>query len=111
MTMKAPAICAAPPPSTNRPDGEAVELDATRTKPVAEHFDAPTVKETNHGFCAEVAGAGCAGHLVSFTGKRVLYYGRTGEDPYRVLPWHPAGAQVVNAAAIQRLRQGTVNGL
>ncbi len=74
-----------------RPDGEAVELQAARTRPVAEHFDAATVRQaigeaqalvpgyTYHGFCAKVAGAGCAGYLVSFPGKRVLYHGRTGE--------------------------------
>jgi len=81
-----------------RPGGEAVELEATRTDPVAEHFNAPTVKEaigeaqaevpgyTYKGFCAKVAGAGCAGYLVSLIGKRVLYYGRTGETHTEYFP-------------------------
>jgi len=30
-------------------------------------------------FCAKVMDAGCAGYLVSLIGKRVVYYGRTGE--------------------------------
>src|SRR5690606_13134139 len=70
-----------------RPDGEAFELEVARTQPVAEHFDASRVKEaigeaqalvpgyTYHGFCDKISAAGCAGYLVSFPGKRVLYYG------------------------------------
>jgi uncharacterized protein YbcV (DUF1398 family) len=73
------------------PDGESIELKASPTAPVAERFDAAIVRQaigeaqalapgyTYKGFCAKVAGAGCAGYLVSFVGKRVLYYGRTGE--------------------------------
>jgi len=88
-----------------RPDGEAIELEATRTKSVAEHFDAPKVKEaireaqalvpgyTYHGFCAKIAGAGCAGYLVSFLGKRVLYYGRTGETHTEYFPGTLPAAQ------------------
>lgn len=30
-------------------------------------------------FCEKVKDAGCAGYLVSFPGRRVVYYGRTGE--------------------------------
>jgi uncharacterized protein YbcV (DUF1398 family) len=75
-----------------RPDGEALELETERTTvPVAERFDAASVEAaireaqalvpgyTYAGFCAKVTGAGCAGYMVSFPGKRVLYYGRTGE--------------------------------
>lgn len=74
-----------------RPDGEAIELKATPTAPVAERFDASIVRQaireaqalapgyTYRGFCAKVAAAGCAGYLVSLPGRRVLYYGRTGE--------------------------------
>lgn len=81
------------------PDGETVELEAARaTTPVAERFDASTIKEaigeaqalvpgyTYKGFCAKVAGAGCAGYLVSLVGKRVLYYGRTGETYTEMFP-------------------------
>ena len=74
-----------------RPNGEVFELAATPTAtPVAERFDAAVVRAaigeaqalapgyTYHGFCAKVAGAGCAGYLASFPGRRVLYYGRDG---------------------------------
>ena len=59
--------------------------------PVAERFAAAVVTDAIreaqkmvHGysykkFCAKVMGAGCAGYLVSLLGKRVVYYGRTGE--------------------------------
>jgi uncharacterized protein YbcV (DUF1398 family) len=87
------------------PAGEAIELEATRTTvPVAERFDAAVVKEaigeaqalvpgyTYKGFCAKVAGAGCAGYLVSLLGRRVLYYGRTGETHTEYFPGtRPAG--------------------
>jgi uncharacterized protein YbcV (DUF1398 family) len=82
-----------------RPDGEAIELATERTPtPVAERFDAAVIKEalreaqalvpgyTYKGFCAKVAGAGCAGYVVSFLGKRVLYYGRTGETHTEYFP-------------------------
>lgn len=74
------------------PNGEAAELNAAESSvPVAERFDAEAVRAaireaqalvpgyTYKGFCAKVATAGCAGYLVSFPGKRVLYYGRTAE--------------------------------
>lgn len=34
---------------------------------------------TYAGFCAKVMAAGCAGYMVSFLGKRVLYFGRSAE--------------------------------
>ncbi|HUN71930.1 MAG TPA: hypothetical protein VMU52_06420 [Steroidobacteraceae bacterium] len=88
-----------------RAEGEAVELETTRTQPVAETFDALTVKEaiseaqalvpgyTYHGFCAKVARAGCAGYLVSFLGKRVLYYGRSGETHTEYFPGTQPGTK------------------
>jgi uncharacterized protein YbcV (DUF1398 family) len=81
-----------------RPDGEALDLKATPTSPVAERFDAAIVRQaigeaqalapgyTYKGFCAKVAGAGCAGYLVSLVGKRVLYYGRSGETHTEYFP-------------------------
>ncbi len=30
-------------------------------------------------FCAKIRTAGCAGYMVSFSGRRAVYYGRTGE--------------------------------
>ncbi len=34
---------------------------------------------TYAGFCAKVMAAGCAGYIVSFIGRRAVYFGRTGE--------------------------------
>jgi uncharacterized protein YbcV (DUF1398 family) len=80
------------------PDGESIGLEMERTPPVAARFDAATIKEalreaqtlapgyTYKGFCAKVVGAGCAGYLVSLAGKRVLYYGRTGETHVEYFP-------------------------
>jgi uncharacterized protein YbcV (DUF1398 family) len=74
------------------PDGEALELEtAPVVAPVSARFDTAVVKDaireaqqmapgyTYKKFCAKVMGAGCAGYLVSLLGKRVVYYGRTGE--------------------------------
>jgi uncharacterized protein YbcV (DUF1398 family) len=80
------------------PNGEALELATERTEPVAERFDAAAIKDalreaqalvpgyTYKGFCAKVAKAGCAGYVVSLLGKRVLYYGRTGETHTEYFP-------------------------
>jgi uncharacterized protein YbcV (DUF1398 family) len=38
------------------------------------------------GFCAKVKAAGCAGYMVSFLGKRVVYYGRTAETHVEHFP-------------------------
>jgi uncharacterized protein YbcV (DUF1398 family) len=82
-----------------RADGEAIELETEPTPAmVAERFDASVVQEaireaqglvrgyTYKGFCAKVAQAGCAGYLVSIIGKRVLYYGRSGETHTEYFP-------------------------
>ena len=37
-------------------------------------------------FCRKVAAAGCAGYMVSFSGRRALYYGRTGETQVELFP-------------------------
>jgi uncharacterized protein YbcV (DUF1398 family) len=80
------------------PDGAAIELESTRLGPVADRFDAAVIREaireaqalvpgyTYKGFCAKVMEAGCAGYLVSLVGKRVLYYGRTGETHTEYFP-------------------------
>ncbi len=81
------------------PNGETLELaSAWLPEIVAERFDAAAViaaiREaqallpgyTYKRFCAKVAEAGCAGYLVSLVGKRVLYYGRTGETHTEYFP-------------------------
>ena len=37
-------------------------------------------------FCRRVLQAGCAGYWVSITGKRAVYYGRTGETHVELFP-------------------------
>jgi uncharacterized protein YbcV (DUF1398 family) len=37
-------------------------------------------------FCAKVKAAGCAGYLVSFLGRRVVYFGRSGETHVEHFP-------------------------
>ena len=58
----------------------------------------PTVKEairevqtlisgyTYKGFITKVAGAGCAGYMVSFLGRRVLYFARSAETHVEYFP-------------------------
>jgi uncharacterized protein YbcV (DUF1398 family) len=81
-----------------RPNGETLELQTQSTAPIAERFDGAIVKAaireaqvqaagyTYRGFCDKVAAAGCAGYLVSLIGKRVLYYGRSGETHTEYFP-------------------------
>ena len=74
------------------PDGDSVELANDPTlNPVAAVFDAQAVAAavreaqagapgySYRGFCAKAAAAGCAGYMVSFSGRRAVYYGRTAE--------------------------------
>jgi uncharacterized protein YbcV (DUF1398 family) len=41
---------------------------------------------TYGGFCKKVAAAGCAGYIVSFSGRRVVYFGRTAETHVELFP-------------------------
>jgi uncharacterized protein YbcV (DUF1398 family) len=74
------------------PGGETVEFPGAKPAlPVAADFDATIVKQaireaqtlvpgyTYKGFITKVAGAGCAGYIVSFLGRRVLYFARSAE--------------------------------
>lgn len=82
--------------STN---GESIELPTHRLDvPVAEAFDTATIQAaireaqqlvegyTYRGFCTKVAQAGCAGYIVSFSGRRALYIGRTAETHVEHFP-------------------------
>lgn len=75
-----------------RPDGESVELATHRLDvPIAEVFDMAAIKAaireaqqlapgyTYKGFSRKIMNAGCAGYVVSFTGRRAVYFGRTAE--------------------------------
>lgn len=72
------------------PDGETMDTPCTRlAASVAEHFDAAAVESAvrqsqagthSYGdFCRKVMAAGCSGYVVSLLGRRVVYFGRTGE--------------------------------
>jgi uncharacterized protein YbcV (DUF1398 family) len=80
-------------------DGRSCELPTHRIGvAVAPSFDAglvqAAIKEaqrlapgyTYKGFCEKVAAAGCAGYLVSFPGRRALYFGRTAETHVEHFP-------------------------
>jgi uncharacterized protein YbcV (DUF1398 family) len=81
------------------PTGESVELPGARPAlPVSADFDANVVKAaireaqtlaagySYRGFVTKVAGAGCAGYMVSFLGRRALYFGRSAETHVEYFP-------------------------
>jgi uncharacterized protein YbcV (DUF1398 family) len=74
------------------PDGDSIVLDMPPSSGrVAPAFDANKVEvlirwaqanPADYGyaaFCEKVKATGCAGYMVSFTGRRVVYFGRTAE--------------------------------
>lgn len=73
------------------PDGDSVELPAHRAAtPIAAALDVAAIRAaireaqmlvpgyTYRGFCEKVRAAGCAGYIVSFAGRRAVYFGRDG---------------------------------
>ena len=81
------------------PDGKSIELAAHAVStPVAPAFDTSlmqaAIKEaqqqvpgyTYKSFCEKAASAGCAGYVVSFSGRRALYIGRTAETHVENFP-------------------------
>lgn len=81
------------------PSGESVQLAIPKEAgAVAAEFKASLVAQAVHeaqtqapgytyaGFCKQVKEAGCAGYMVSFLGKRVVYFGRTGETHVELFP-------------------------
>jgi uncharacterized protein YbcV (DUF1398 family) len=81
------------------PDGQFLVTEAHAVGlPVGERFETSVVREaireaqtgapgyTYAGFCSKVVRAGCAGYHVSILGKKVLYYGRTGETHTEYFP-------------------------
>jgi uncharacterized protein YbcV (DUF1398 family) len=80
-------------------DGDSVELPTNRTdRTVASSFDASAIQAaireaqqlvpgyTYDGFCRKVMAAGCAGYIVSLSGRRALYIGRTAETHVEHFP-------------------------
>ena len=74
------------------PDGDSVVLPTLHGNgPIAAAMDAAAVQAaiqeaqqlvpgyTYAGFCAKIMAAGCAGYIVSFSGRRAVYFGRTAE--------------------------------
>ncbi len=73
------------------PDGTSASFPINEQHKIAKRFNEQGVKAavleaqkqvpdyTYNGFCRKVMEAGCAGYIVSFSGRRVLYYGRTAE--------------------------------
>ncbi|MDI7774503.1 DUF1398 family protein [Asticcacaulis sp. EMRT-3] len=81
------------------PDGDHVTLDMEAYDGrVAPKFDAAEVERCVRwaqanpadysyvGFCEKVKAAGCAGYIVSFLGRRVVYFGRTAETHVEHFP-------------------------
>ncbi len=81
------------------PDGDSVTMDMHPSAgTVAAAFDAAEVErlvrwaQANPAdysyvtFCEKVKAAGCAGYLVSFLGRRVVYFGRTAETHVEHFP-------------------------
>jgi uncharacterized protein YbcV (DUF1398 family) len=81
------------------PDGDSVDVPhPAPDDPVGAAFQAPAVVAaireaqalvpgyTYAGFCRKVTAAGCAGYMVSFPGRRALYYGRTAETHVEHFP-------------------------
>jgi uncharacterized protein YbcV (DUF1398 family) len=81
------------------PTGESLPLPAHASPvPVAAAFDAMALQAaireaqtlapgyTYRGFCRKAKAAGCAGYTVSFSGRRAVYFGRTGETHVEQFP-------------------------
>lgn len=81
------------------PDGDSIEVPMQKTGvPVASAFDAAAmqaaIKEAQQqvqgytyiGFCKKASAAGCASYVVSLSGRRALYIGRTGETHVELFP-------------------------
>lgn len=81
------------------PSGESIELAAHAVStPVAPDFDPARIQAaireaqqqvpsyTYKGFCEKAVAAGCAGYMVSFSGRRALYIGRTAKTHVELFP-------------------------
>jgi len=81
------------------PSGESIELTtASNGAAIGTSFDTDALQSaireaqaeaqdyTYKGFCRKVKAAGCAGYIVSFLGRRAVYFGRTGETHVEMFP-------------------------
>ncbi|HET6607358.1 MAG TPA: DUF1398 family protein [Rhodopila sp.] len=82
-----------------RPNGDSVVLETHReATAIAAALDTGTLQSaireaqqlvpgyTYKGFCAKAMAAGCAGYIVSFSGRRAVYFGRTAEVHVELFP-------------------------
>jgi len=80
-------------------DGESVVFSTHRLEaPIAPTLDTNIVRTaireaqqsasgyTYLGFCTKVMAGGCAGYVVSFSGRRAVYFGRTAETHVEPFP-------------------------
>ena len=72
----------------NRPsDGSvAAQFDPTGVASQVEWAQANAPDYSYSAFCKNVKALGCAGYMVSFSGSRVLYFGRTAETHVEHFP-------------------------
>ncbi|MBG0808916.1 DUF1398 family protein [Methylosinus sp. H3A] len=81
------------------PDGDSIALPTRRHRtPIAASLDAAVVQAaireaqqsapgyTYSGFCEKVMAGGCCGYVVSFSGRRAVYFGRTAETHVECFP-------------------------
>ena len=81
------------------PDGSFFELPIHKiAEPVSPAFNSRAIQEaigeaqaqvpgyTYLSFCEKIAKAGCIGYIVSFSGRRALYFGRTAETHVEHFP-------------------------
>ncbi|QGM46240.1 DUF1398 domain-containing protein [Methylocystis heyeri] len=81
------------------PDGESIVLPTHRHQtPIRNALDAlvlqAAIREAQQsvpdytylGFCAKVMAGGCVGYVVSFSGRRAVYFGRTAETHVEHFP-------------------------
>ena len=61
-------------------------LDSTALQAAIREAQQHVPGYTYAGFCAKAIAAGCAGYLVSFSGRRALYFGRTAETHIEHFP-------------------------
>lgn len=60
--------------------GISTVFDAGEVRSAIREAQQLTEGYTYKGFCKKVMAAGCVGYFVSLTGKRVIYFGRSGEN-------------------------------
>jgi uncharacterized protein YbcV (DUF1398 family) len=64
----------------------AAAFDTTEIERLVRWAQANPAEYSYVAFCEKAKGAGCAGYLVSFLGRRVVYFGRTAETHVEHFP-------------------------